>query len=117
MFRISDRLNMTNAVYRNVQPPTKQVNNNVDSQCKPGFYNQLIIKMHIKIHVSVQPRFAGNSNTIQDGKFLLLFSFCVVNRITINLAVICCFIFLNNSEYDQEIPQSQTADKPMAPRG
>ena len=22
-----------------------------------------------------------------------------------------------NSEYDQEIPQSQTADKPMAPRG
>ena len=23
--------------------------------------------------------------------------------------------FLQNSEYDQEIPQSQTADKPMAP--
>ena len=22
-----------------------------------------------------------------------------------------------NSDYDQEIPQSQTADKPMAPRG
>ena len=76
-----------------------------------------MFKMHIKIHVSVQPRFAGNSNTIQDGKFLLLFSLCVVNRITINLAVICCFIFLNNSEYDQEIPQSQTADKPMAPWG
>ena len=25
--------------------------------------------------------------------------------------------FVKNSEYDQEIPQSQTADKPMAPRG
>ena len=24
---------------------------------------------------------------------------------------------MENSEYDQEIPQSQTADKPMAPRG
>ena len=24
---------------------------------------------------------------------------------------------IKNSEYDQEIPQSQTADKPMAPRG
>ena len=24
---------------------------------------------------------------------------------------------VKNSEYDQEIPQSQTADKPMAPRG
>ena len=24
---------------------------------------------------------------------------------------------MKNSEYDQEIPQSQTADKPMAPRG
>ena len=24
---------------------------------------------------------------------------------------------LKNSEYDQEIPQSQTADNPMAPRG
>ena len=27
------------------------------------------------------------------------------------------FISNKNSEYDQEIPQSQTADKPMAPRG
>ena len=26
-------------------------------------------------------------------------------------------IFKKVSEYDQEIPQSQTADKPMAPRG
>ena len=26
-------------------------------------------------------------------------------------------VFFKNSEYDQEIPQSQTADKPMAPRG
>ena len=28
-------------------------------------------------------------------------------------------LYLTNivSEYDQEIPQSQTADKPMAPRG
>ena len=25
------------------------------------------------------------------------------------------FDFIINSEYDQEIPQSQTADKPMAP--
>ena len=25
--------------------------------------------------------------------------------------------FFSNSEYDQEIPQSQTADNPMAPRG
>ena len=25
--------------------------------------------------------------------------------------------YFKNSEYDQEIPQSQTADKPMAPRG
>ena len=25
--------------------------------------------------------------------------------------------FCKNSEYDQEIPQSQTVDKPMAPRG
>ena len=25
--------------------------------------------------------------------------------------------FIKNSEYDQEIPQSQTADKPIAPRG
>ena len=24
---------------------------------------------------------------------------------------------IKNSEYDQEIPQSQTADKPMAPQG
>ena len=24
---------------------------------------------------------------------------------------------VKNSEYDQKIPQSQTADKPMAPRG
>ena len=27
------------------------------------------------------------------------------------------YIYFKNSEYDQEIPQSQTADKPMAPRG
>ena len=26
-------------------------------------------------------------------------------------------IFMKNSEYDQEIPQSQTADNPVAPRG
>ena len=26
-------------------------------------------------------------------------------------------IFSKNSEYDQEIPQSQTADNPVAPRG
>ena len=26
-------------------------------------------------------------------------------------------LIVKNSEYDQEIPQSQTADKPMAPRG
>ena len=26
-------------------------------------------------------------------------------------------ILLRNSEYDQEIPQSQTADYPVAPRG
>ena len=26
-------------------------------------------------------------------------------------------IIVNNSEYDQEIPQSQTADNPVAPRG
>ena len=25
--------------------------------------------------------------------------------------------YVRNSEYDQEIPQSQTADKPIAPRG
>ena len=25
--------------------------------------------------------------------------------------------YVKNSEYDQEIPQSQTADKPMASRG
>ena len=25
-------------------------------------------------------------------------------------------LHMKNSEYDQEIPQSQTADKPMAPR-
>ena len=27
------------------------------------------------------------------------------------------WININNSEHDQEIPQSQTADKPVAPRG
>ena len=27
------------------------------------------------------------------------------------------FVTIKNSEYDQEIPQSQTADNPMAPRG
>ena len=26
-------------------------------------------------------------------------------------------IFLENSEYDQEIPQSQTTDNPVAPQG
>ena len=26
-------------------------------------------------------------------------------------------LYFQNSEYDQDIPQSQTADKPMAPRG
>ena len=27
-----------------------------------------------------------------------------------------CFTLFKNSEYDQEIPQSQTADNPMAPQ-
>ena len=31
--------------------------------------------------------------------------------------VIKIFFMLKNSEYDQEIPQSQTADNPVAPRG
>ena len=35
----------------------------------------------------------------------------VINSFTINLVPI------KISEYDQEIPQSQTADNPMAPRG
>ena len=26
-------------------------------------------------------------------------------------------MYVKNSEYDQEIPQSQTADNPLAPRG
>ena len=26
-------------------------------------------------------------------------------------------LFMKNSEYDQQIPQSQTADNPVAPRG
>ena len=33
------------------------------------------------------------------------------------LCLLCKFFFLaKNSEYDQEIPQSQTADNPVAPR-
>ena len=28
-----------------------------------------------------------------------------------------CHVIIKNSEYDQEIPQSQTADNPVAPRG
>ena len=39
-----------------------------------------------------------------------------------NITHIRCFghtlqLAIRNSEYDQGIPQSQTADKPMAPRG
>ena len=30
---------------------------------------------------------------------------------------IVLFFTVKNSEYDQEIPQSQTADNPMVPRG
>ena len=35
----------------------------------------------------------------------------------INVLLMHGFYTTNISEYDQEIPQSQTADKPMAPRG
>ena len=31
--------------------------------------------------------------------------------------ILSCFLIKVVSEYDQEIPQSQTADNPMAPRG
>ena len=35
------------------------------------------------------------------------------------ITILRCFFFLSKivSEYDQEIPQSQTADNPVAPRG
>ena len=38
----------------------------------------------------------------------------LLDPIHINFFVLCTIIV---SEYDQEIPQSQTADQPMAPRG
>ena len=36
-----------------------------------------------------------------------------------NCCILSCYIFLPKivSDYDQEIPQSQTADNPMTPRG
>ena len=34
-----------------------------------------------------------------------------------NCRQVLCMVELKNSEYDQEIPQSQTADNPEAPRG
>ena len=36
---------------------------------------------------------------------------CIIRKIPL------FFGFIKNSEYDQEIPQSQTADNPVAPRG
>ena len=45
--------------------------------------------------------------------FLFLFATALSAKDT---AVKNIWIPLKNSEYDQEIPQSQTADKPMAPR-
>ena len=40
------------------------------------------------------------------------------NMYIANITELCMFIFeLDTSEYDQEIPQSQTADSPLAPRG
>ena len=32
-------------------------------------------------------------------------------------AIVPCSETIKNSEYDQEVPQSQTAENPMAPRG
>ena len=36
---------------------------------------------------------------------------------TVRYAKFACAYLKKNSEFDQEIPQSQTADPPMAPRG
>ena len=42
---------------------------------------------------------------------------CMCNEVPLKLKSTCRCYVLKNSEYDQEIPQSQTADNPMAPRG
>ena len=52
---------------------------------------------------------------------------CMTEHLTLDFKAVsviqkrCCHLLsvpdMKKSEYDQEIPQSQTTDKPMAPRG
>ena len=50
-----------------------------------------------------------------DGTYVFISS-CSIEPIKSGCLYGFLFFFVN-SEYDQEIPQSQTTDKPMAPRG
>ena len=68
---------------------------------------------------------SGSEPISSDGKMfisdtfglLLSRTFCKYVTVFVVFPTYAQLLFIQNSEYDQEMPQSQTADKPMAPRG
>ena len=76
---------------------------------EPIFYGDLVYKFK---------RIVGKPNFSDQFKKIVKRNTCI--RVGYNLDIMrqsACLVFKIVSEYDQEIPQSQTADNPMAKRG